>query len=575
MRFKTGTGRLLAKVLPRKIWKRQVYKNKYRELIKTNHEMNERLKSNLQFKDLHKGKRCFVLGNGPSLLSVDLSLLKDEITFTVNDLFYMKEFEKINTTYHLFADPAYFIKMDEIMDKITETVSPSIIFAEINGYKYIRQEELDSKYHIAYFANGIEVDDLDFMEIDMTYFLPYFCTVVQGAISIAMYMGCTEIYLLGCDCTGIMNYIERVQGKEMSFYAFDLSAEEQKKMYEQIDITSEHIFFEWHHIFKSYGILDKIARKKQIRIINLTQGGILDSLEKGKLKDVFNPHEKIADTETEWSMVIKPKTSWFDIDLRELWQYRDLIRLFVRRNYTATYKQTILGPLWFVINPLITVITFTIVFGNIANIPTDGVPKFLFYMAGNTLWAYFSSCLTSTATTFTSNAAIFGKVYFPRMTIPLSTVIFGLLSFVIQIAIFLGFIIYYILIGSVVLPNLYILLVPFLILEIALLGLGFGIIISSLTTKYRDLSILVSFSVQLWMFATPIVYPASQLSDHLKTLVMLNPMSPIVETFRYAFLGSGSIDFKFLLISLIVTMIVICIGVILFSKVEKTFMDTV
>ncbi|MDD3173220.1 MAG: ABC transporter permease [Herbinix sp.] len=277
----------------------------------------------------------------------------------------------------------------------------------------------------------------------------------------------------------------------------------------------------------------------------------------------------------DWTLVIKPKTGWFDINLRELWQYRDLVCLFVKRNYSSMYKQTILGPLWFIISPLITVLIFTVVFGNIAKIPTDGMPQFLFYMAGNTLWSYFSYCMNSTATTFTSNSVLFGKVYFPRLTMPLSTVIFGFISFLIQLALFLGFVLYYTFTGSIVCPNIYILITPLLVLQVALLGLGFGIIISSLTTKYRDLTILVSFGIQLWMYATPIVYPISGLSDQYKFIIMLNPMSSIVETFRYAFLGSGSLPLNYLLYSSIVTIIVLGIGIVIFSKVEKTFIDTV
>ena len=277
----------------------------------------------------------------------------------------------------------------------------------------------------------------------------------------------------------------------------------------------------------------------------------------------------------DWTMVIKPKTGWFDINLRELWQYRDLIRLFVKRNYSTMYKQTILGPLWFILSPLITVLIFTVVFGNIAKIPTDGMPDFLFYMAGNTLWTYFAFCLNSTATTFTSNAVLFGKVYFPRLTMPLSTVIFGLISLLIQLVMLAGFVIYYTLTGSVVHPNLYILMTPVLVLIVGLLGLGFGIIFSSLTTKYRDLAILVGFGLQLWMYATPIVYPISGLSKQYKTIIMLNPMSAVTETFRYAFLGSGSIPFHDLIYSSIVTIVILILGIIIFSKVEKTFMDTV
>ena len=289
---------------------------------------------------------------------------------------------------------------------------------------------------------------------------------------------------------------------------------------------------------------------------------------------MLSNQNNVANTE-DWTMVIKPKNGWFDINLKELWQYRDLVKLFVRRNYTSMYKQTILGPLWFILSPLITVLIFTVVFGNIAKIPTDNVPQFLFYMAGNTLWSYFAYCLNTTATTFTSNAVLFGKVYFPRLTMPLSTVIFGLISFLIQLVMFVGFVIYYVVIGSPVYPNLWILITPVLVILVALLGLGFGIIISSLTTKYRDLTILLTFGIQLWMYATPIAYPITGLSEQYKSIIMLNPMSSLIEIFRYAFLGSGSLPLSYLIYSSVVTVVVLFIGVAIFCKVEKTFMDTV
>lgn len=276
-----------------------------------------------------------------------------------------------------------------------------------------------------------------------------------------------------------------------------------------------------------------------------------------------------------WTTIIKPKTGWFDINLKELVQYKDLISMFVKRDFKTMYKQTILGPLWIIINPLLTTLMFNIVFGNIANIPTDGVPQLVFYMLGTTVWTYFSSCLTKTSSTFTGNAAIFGKVYFPRLVTPISTVISGLINFSVQFLMFLGFMIYFKIIGAPIQPNLYILITPLLLLQLAALALGFGIIISSLTTKYRDLAVLVTFGVQLWMYATPVVYPASQISGNLKTLMMLNPVSPIVESFRYAFLGSGSIPWNYLGISVVTTLVVLFAGVVLFSRVEKTFMDTV
>lgn len=288
-------------------------------------------------------------------------------------------------------------------------------------------------------------------------------------------------------------------------------------------------------------------------------------LEKGKLKLMNN----------NWTTIIKPKTGWFDINLKELVQYKDLIVMFVKRDFKTMYKQTILGPLWIIINPLLTTLMFTVVFGNIANIPTDGMPQIVFYMLGTTVWTYFSSCLTKTSSTFTGNAAIFGKVYFPRLVTPISTVISGLINFGVQFLMFLGFMAYFMIKGSPIEPNLWILITPLLLVQLAALALGFGIIISSMTTKYRDLAVLVTFGVQLWMYATPVVYPASQIGGKLKTLMMLNPVSPIVESFRYAFLGSGSIPWNYLGISVVTTLVVLFAGVVLFSRVEKTFMDTV
>ena len=279
--------------------------------------------------------------------------------------------------------------------------------------------------------------------------------------------------------------------------------------------------------------------------------------------------------EQQWKKVIKPKTKWFEINLKEVLQYKDLIFMFVKRNFKMQYKQTILGPLWYVITPLITSVLFTFVFGRIANISTDGVPQFLFYMSGNIIWHYFSTCLTTTSNTFRSNSRLFGKVYFPRLTMPISTVIFSAISFVIQFVIFIGFLIYFILIGEIITPNIYMLLLPILLIHTAALGLGFGIIISSLTTKYRDLSVVVGFGVQLWMYVTPIVYPVSSVSKQLKSVIMLNPMAPIVNNFRFAFLGSGEMEWGYWVISVIVTAVVLFFGIAIFNRVEKTFMDTV
>lgn len=277
-----------------------------------------------------------------------------------------------------------------------------------------------------------------------------------------------------------------------------------------------------------------------------------------------------------WTTIIKPKSGWFDINLKEVWGYRDLITLFVKRNFISQYKQTILGPLWALIQPLLTTVVFTVVFGVIAGLPTDGVPNFIFYMCGNIAWGYFSGCLTSTSQTFVGHARIMGKVYFPRLVIPISTILTHLISYGIQIVFFLcvwG--VYLLKPNSVIKPNLWILLVPFLIAQMALLALGTGIIISALTTKYRDLAMLVGFGVQLWMYATPVAYSSKLVPEKYMSLYMLNPMSSIIEAIRYAFLGTGGISGGYLLISLGVTLVILFIGVILFSRVEKTFMDTV
>lgn len=277
----------------------------------------------------------------------------------------------------------------------------------------------------------------------------------------------------------------------------------------------------------------------------------------------------------QWTTIIKPKTKLLDLNLKELWQYKDLIVMFVKRDFKTMYKQTILGPLWIIINPMLTTVMFTIVFGGIANISTDGMPQFVFYMAGNTVWSYFSTCLTKTSNTFINNSAVFGKVYFPRLVTPISTVISGLINFGVQFAMFIAFVAFYAITGDAVQPNAYILLTPILLIMIAMLALGFGIIISSLTTKYRDLAVLVTFGVQLWMYATPVVYPISQIPLKWRNLMLLNPVAPIIETFRYAFLGSGTIPWLYLGISVITTLIVLFIGIVLFNKVQKTFMDTI
>ena len=275
-----------------------------------------------------------------------------------------------------------------------------------------------------------------------------------------------------------------------------------------------------------------------------------------------------------FSTVIVPKTGWFDINLKEVWQYRDLVMLFVRRNFVSQYKQTILGPLWAIIQPLLTTVVFTVVFGNLAGLSAEGVPSFLFFLSGNVAWQYFSGCLTSTANTFTGNAGILGKVYFPRLVMPISTVMTNLISFGIQMAMFLIFLVYYWVQGAVN-PNWYVLLTPVLIVHMAMLSLGTGVIISALTTKYRDLKMLVGFGVQLWMYATPVAYDIGIIPAKYMGLYMLNPMTPVVNAFRTAFLGLGSFEIGYYLLSWIVTALILFVGVVLFSRVEKTFMDTV
>jgi lipopolysaccharide transport system permease protein len=281
-----------------------------------------------------------------------------------------------------------------------------------------------------------------------------------------------------------------------------------------------------------------------------------------------------TDTEN-WTTIIRPQGRWFDLKLGELWQYRDLVVLFVRRDFVAQYKQTILGPLWFLIQPLLTTIVFTLIFGRFAGLPTDGLPQFLFYMAGNVMWAYFSKILTTTATTFTANAQIFGKVYFPRLAVPVSVSISSLITFAIQFTLFLGFMAYFAAKGAAVAPNMWLLTFPLLIVLMAALGLGFGIVVSSATTKYRDLHHLVSFGTQLLMYGTPIIYPLSTVPEKYRLLVMANPMSAIVETFRYGFLGAGTVSPMHLAYSVLFTVVLVLSGIVVFNRVERTFMDTV
>lgn len=280
-------------------------------------------------------------------------------------------------------------------------------------------------------------------------------------------------------------------------------------------------------------------------------------------------------SDDDWNLVIKPKDSWRDIQLSEIWRYRDLLLLFVRRDFVSVYKQTVLGPLWFFIQPVLTTLTFTIVFGKIAKIPTDGIPPLLFYMTGIVSWNYFADCLNKTSSTFTANASIFGKVYFPRLIVPLSLILSNLIKFGIQFLLLLGFMGFYIWNGTDISLNVHMLLTPLLLLMMAGIGMGIGIIISSLTTKYRDFKFLVGFSVQLLMYATPVIYPLSFLEEKYRWIVLLNPMTSIIETFKYAYLGAGSFSVNHLAYSFGVMIFLLVTGVLIFHKVEKTFMDTV
>ena len=279
--------------------------------------------------------------------------------------------------------------------------------------------------------------------------------------------------------------------------------------------------------------------------------------------------------EMSWDILVTPERNWYDLNLREVLRYKDLIYLFVKRNFTAQYKQTILGPLWFIINPLISSFVSTIIFGNIAGIQSDGVPYFLFYLCGYTLWNYFSSCVNATSSTFVSNAGIMGKVYFPRLTMPISSVIFSAINMMVIFVMSIIAIIIYVSKGYSPHPNEFVLIIPILMVQTAVLGLGVGIIVSSLTTKYRDLTILVGFGLNLWMYLTPVVYPISEVEGTLRTLILLNPMSAIVQNYKYALLGVGSLEGFYWLISAIMTIVIFIIGVLLFNRVEKTFMDTV
>lgn len=277
----------------------------------------------------------------------------------------------------------------------------------------------------------------------------------------------------------------------------------------------------------------------------------------------------------DFTTIIKPKNKLFEVDFKEIWQYRDLFSMFIKRDIVTQYKQTILGPTWFFIQPALTTVMFMVVFGGIAKLSTDGLPKPLFYLAGIVLWQYFSDCLNKTSSTFITNQSIFGKVYFPRLIVPLSTVTSNLVRMSIQFLLFIGVYLYYAFLGAPVMPNKYALLVPVLILMLSGLSLGFGIIISSMTTKYRDLSILFTFVIQLWMYATPVIYPLSTMSEKYQWIVALNPLTAIFETFKYGVLGTGTFSWAQLGYSFGFMVVLLIIGIVVFNKVQRSFMDTV
>lgn len=278
----------------------------------------------------------------------------------------------------------------------------------------------------------------------------------------------------------------------------------------------------------------------------------------------------------EYTTIIKPKDRLFEVNLKEIWQYRDLFSMFVKRDIVTQYKQTILGPAWFFIQPLFTMVMYMVVFGGIAGISTDGLPQALFYLSGILCWQYFSDCLNKTSNTFLNNQGIFGKVYFPRLIVPLSVVTSNLLRLGIQLSLFLAVYVFYLVSGVPVRPNLYVLLFPVLVVMLAGLALGFGIIISSMTTKYRDMTILFTFVVQLWMYATPIIYPLSTISNEkIRLAMMINPITSIVETFKYGALGIGTFSWTMLGYSFGFMVVLLAVGIVVFNKVQRSFMDTV
>lgn len=282
----------------------------------------------------------------------------------------------------------------------------------------------------------------------------------------------------------------------------------------------------------------------------------------------------MSEPQQKWTETIEDSHSLFDLKLKEVWKYKDLIYMFVKRDFVSSFKQTILGPVWFFINPIFTTLAYLIIFGNIAGLSTDGTPKVLFYLAGVMLWNYFSTCLTGTSSTFAGNAGIFGKVYFPRLVTPISIVISNLMRFGVQFLLFLSFWLYFLFKGEIQ-PNIWMLATPFLIILMAVFALGTGMIFSALTTKYKDLNMLLGFGVSLYMYATPVIYPISSLKGITKEIAYYNPLTGIFECFKYGWLGKGDFSVPMLGISTLIIFFILALGTVIFNKVEKTFMDTV
>jgi len=297
-------------------------------------------------------------------------------------------------------------------------------------------------------------------------------------------------------------------------------------------------------------------------------------MKRALISDITGQRQSSQSYQKEWTEVIIPKDNLFKLNLYEVWRYRDLLLMLVRRDFVTYFKQTILGPIWFFVSPILTTIIYVIVFGNIAEISTDGVPQIAFYLAGITLWNYFSSCLNETAVVFSKNASMLGKVYFPRLIMPLSIIASKLMQFGVQLLLFIGVVLYFWASGSLQ-PTLWVLLSPMIILLLALFSLGLGMIFSSLTVKYRDMVQLLTFGVQLLMYATPVIYPVSTIPDEYQKFIEANPLTPLFEAFKYGYLGVGDFSTTSMLYSFVVIIIVFIVGIFVFNRVEKTFMDTI